>query len=397
MSGRQYDFDKPVNREGTFSAKWNYIKESVGVEDALPMWVADMDFETVPEVTEAIQTRALHGIYGYTARSPGYYEAVMDWHAKRHGWQTEQSWITHSAGVVNALFTAVRALTKPGDGVLIQPPVYHPFYRAISRNGCSAVLNPLTVREGKYAPDLEDMERKLAGGRVRLFILCNPHNPVGRVFTEDELRAMGELCLQYNVTVISDEIHCDLVFQPYRHIPFASLSPEFARNAIVCTAPSKTFNLAGLATSNIIIPNEELRSRFNQAGEDAALKSFNIFGAVACEAAYRHGGDWLDQLLAYLDGNRRYALEFIGERLPGLAAYNPEGTYFLWLDCRSLGLGNAELEQFMLREARLWFNQGHIFGAEGSGFVRINLATRRAVVEEALHRLELAAGALLVR
>ncbi|NGM84476.1 pyridoxal phosphate-dependent aminotransferase [Paenibacillus sp. 7124] len=390
MTRPRFDFDKPVDRNNTLSAKWNYIKESVGVEDALPMWVADMDFETVPEVKAAILDRAQHGIYGYTARSEGYYDAIIDWNLKRHGWQVDKKWITHSPGVVNALFTAVRAFTKPGDGILIQPPVYPPFFRAISMNDCKTILNPLKLEGGRYVPDLADFADKVGSGRVKLFILCNPHNPVGRVFTEDELRVMGELCLKHGVVVISDEIHSDLLFKPHRHVPFASISEAFAQNTVVCTAPSKTFNLAGLSTSNIIIPNDELRRRYDAANEQVAQKSHNIFGAAACEAAYRHGEEWLDQLMSYIDGNRQYAVEFIEARLPQLKVYNPEGTYFLWLDCRSLGLGNQELEHFLLHEAKLWFNQGYTFGKEGDGFVRINIGCQRSTVEEALKRLEYA-------
>ncbi|MDF2935504.1 MAG: class aminotransferase [Paenibacillaceae bacterium] len=398
MNPKMYDFDTVISREGTQSAKWNYAREKTGVAGVLPMWVADMDFETVPEVADAIRERALHRIYGYTQRSDGYYDAIRDWYRVRCGWSVDKSWITHSAGVVNALYTAVRALTEPGDGVLLQPPVYHPFYSAISRNGCRTILNPLKVEDGRYVLDLEDLERKLAGGNVKLFLLCNPHNPVGRVFTEAELRVMGELCLAYKVKVVSDEIHGDLVFAPHRHIPFASLSPEFSANAIVCTAPSKTFNLAGLSTSNIIIPDEAVRERFNKTAEDSAQKSFNLFGAVACEAAYRYGGEWLDQLLIYLDENKEYALRFFRERLPGLPVTEPEGMYFLWVDCRRLGLDNGELEQFLLQEAGVWFNQGHMFGPGGDGFVRINIGCPRALVEEGLSRLEravsrLAAGA----
>ncbi|MCL6456599.1 MAG: pyridoxal phosphate-dependent aminotransferase [Gorillibacterium sp.] len=383
-----FDFDQPISRENTNSAKWNYLLESVGVEDVLPMWVADMDFETVPEVKKALMERVQHGIYGYTARSQGYYEAIIDWNQKRNGWRVEKKWITHSTGVVNALYTTIRALTKPGDGVLVQPPVYHPFYRAISKNDCQAVLNPLKVVNNRYVPDLDDFEAKLKGGNVRLFILCNPHNPVGRVFTREELTAMGELCLQHDVIIVSDEIHSDLVYKPYRHIPFTTLSKELAQKTIVCTAPSKTFNLAGLSTSNIIIPNDDLRGQYDMACEQVAMKGLNIFGAVACEAAYRHGEVWLDQLMDYLDVNREYAVNFIQTKLPRLKVYNPEGTYFLWLDCSSLGLNNGQLEKFMLHKAKLWFNQGHIFGVEGNGFVRINIGCQRSTVEEALNRLE---------
>lgn len=394
MIGQLYDFDRPVNRDNTQSAKWNYIKQSTGVEDALPMWVADMDFETAPEVKAALLDRVQHGIYGYTARSDGYYQAIIDWNLKRHDWKVDRSWITHSPGVVNALFTAIRGLTAAGDGVLIQPPVYHPFYRAISSNHCETILNPLKLEGDRYVPDLDDFAEKVRSGKVKLFILCNPHNPVGRVFTREELQAMGELCTSHGVTVISDEIHCDLLFKPYRHLPFASISEEFAQNTIVCTAPSKTFNLAGLSTSNIIIPNENLRQRYDAASQQIAVKGINIFGAVACEAAYRHGEAWLEQLMLYIDGNRQYALDFIKTRLPELKGYTPEGTYFLWLDCRSLALDNQELERFMLHEAKLWFNQGHIFGKGGDGFVRINIGCQRSTVEEAMARLERAVRSL---
>lgn len=390
----KYEFDAFVSRENTCSVKWNYTKESVGVEDALPLWVADMDFETVPEVKEAILARAQHGIYGYTARSESYYQTLIDWNQKRHGWKIEKKWITHSAGVVNGLFNAIRALAQPGDGIVIQSPVYHPFYSAIQKCGCKVILNPLKYVDHHYTPDIEDLEKKLKENNVRLLILCNPHNPVGRVFTREELTAIGELCLQYNVVVISDEIHSDLVFKPYRHIPFASISKDFEQNTVVCTAPSKTFNLAGLETSNIIIPNEELRRKYDTLCENMAVKGFNIFGAVACEAAYKYGAEWLAGLLEYLEGNKKFAIGFIKERIPKLKFNDPEGTYFLWLDCRELGFSKAELERFMLQKAKLWFNQGHIFGTEGVGFVRMNIACQRKTVEEAMRRLENAVASL---
>lgn len=390
----KYDFDAFVSRENTCSVKWNYTKESVGVEDALPLWVADMDFETVPEVKEAILARAQHGIYGYTARSEGYYQALVDWIQKRHGWKIEKKWITHSAGVVNGLFNAIRALAQPGDGIVIQSPVYHPFYNAIRKCGCKVILNPLKYVDHHYTPDIEDLKKKLKENNVKLLILCNPHNPVGRVFTREELTAVGELCLRHNVVVISDEIHSDLVFKPYRHIPFASISRDFEQNTVICTAPSKTFNLAGLETSNIIIPNEELRRKYDTLCENMAVKGFNIFGAVACEAAYKYGAEWLDGLMEYLEGNKKFAIDFIKERIPKLKVNDPEGTYFLWLDCRELGFSKVELERFMLQKAKLWFNQGHIFGTEGEGFVRMNIACQRKTVEEAMRRLENAVASL---
>jgi len=389
-----YDFARRVDRSHTHSVKWDFVEATTGVPDALPMWVADMDFETVPEIRDAVVARAQHLNYGYTSRSDDYYQAVVDWQARRHGWAIDRSWITHSAGVVNAIHTVLRALVREGEGVLIQPPVYHPFFYAIRRTGARAVSNPLVLVDGRYQLDLADFEAKLATEKPKVFILCNPHNPVGRVFTREELLAMGNLCLAHGVTVISDEIHGDLVYRGHEHWPLPRVSAAFEANTIVCTAASKTFNLAGLTTSNIIIPNQELRTAFDKTAEQAGIKSFNLFGSVACEAAYRHGEAWLDQLLDYLAANLEHARTYLARHLPQLSACTTEGTYFLWLDCRKLGLDKAALERFMLEKARLWFNQGHMFGTEGEGFVRINIACPRAILDEALSRLHQAVDAL---
>jgi cystathionine beta-lyase len=273
---------------------------------------------------------------------------------------------------------------------MIQPPVYHPFYHAIKTCGCQAVLNPLRIVNDRYEVDLEDFEKKLKEEKVKIFVLCNPHNPTGRVFTLDELTAMGELCVKHGVVVISDEIHGDLVYRGHRHIPFASISDDFANNSITCTAPSKTFNLAGLYTSNIIIPNESLLKKYQDSCEKADINSFNIFGAIACEAGYRYGEEWVEQLMDYIDSNKTFVLDYIRERIPQLKAYEPEGTYLLWIDCNGLGMDKKELERFMLEKARLWVNQGHIFGSGGEGFVRINLACQRSTVVEAMTRLDAA-------
>jgi cystathionine beta-lyase len=390
----KYDFDKLVDRENTNSIKWNYAKEYVGTDDVLPMWVADMDFETLPAIKQAIIDRAQHGIYGYTKRSEGYYQSVIDWSQKRFNWKIEKSWITHSSGVVNALFTSLRAFTEQNDGIMIQPPVYYPFYHAIKTCDCRTVINPLKIVNDRYEVDLENFEKKLIEENVKIFVLCNPHNPTGRVFTQEELMAMGELCIKYNVLVISDEIHGDLVYKGHSHIPFASISDEFANNSITCTAPSKTFNLAGLYTSNIIIPNESLLKKYQDSCEKADINSFNIFGAIACEAGYRYGEEWLEQLMDYIDGNKTFVLDYIRERIPQLKAYEPEGTYLLWIDCNGLGMDKKELESFMLEKARLWINQGHVFGSGGEGFVRINLACQRSTVVEAMTRLDTAISQL---
>ncbi len=391
----KFDFDTKVSRENTYSVKWDTEKMQGGKE-ILPMWIADMDFETVPQIKEAIANRAKHGIYGYTQRGKGYYEAIIDWNRKRHNWQLEGEWITHSLGVVNALFTAIRAFTSVGDGVLVQPPVYHPFYRAIKYTDRQLYLNPLKLTEKGYEIDFVDFEDKLRSGRVKLFMLCNPHNPVGRVFTKEELTLMGDLCLKYKVLVVSDEIHSDLIYRPHSHTPLAAISKGFQENSITCTAPSKTFNLAGLATSNIIIPNPELRQRYNWANDVADINPYNIFGAIACEAAYRHGEEWLEALLQYLSENKDYAVDFIEKNIPEISVVRPEGTYFLWLDFSRLGLSKEALERFLLDQAGLWLNQGHIFGSEGEGFARMNFACPKSILEEALHRLKAAIAEFLI-
>lgn len=389
-----YDFDQLFDRTQTQSVKWDYAEAKTGFADVLPMWVADMDFMTVPEIGEALVARARHLAYGYTARSDGYYQSVMDWQVKRNGWSIDKSWITHSSGVVNAIHTVLRALVRSGEGVLVQPPVYHPFFHAIQQCGGRLVSNPLVLVNGRYELDLADFAAKLDLEAPKVFILCNPHNPVGRVFTREELLAMGNLCLEHGVTVISDEIHSDLVYRGHKHIPLPLVSSAFEANTIVCTSASKTFNLAGLATSNIIIPNRDLRAAFDEAAVRAGSKYFNIFGSVACEAAYRHGEAWLEQLLDYLEANLEYAREYLGKHLPQLSTFKTEGTYFLWVDCRALGLDQTALERFLLEKARLWFNQGHIFGKEGAGFVRINIACPRSTLELALSRLQEAITAL---
>jgi cystathionine beta-lyase len=358
------------------------------------MWVADMDFPVAEPIRDAIMRRASHPIYGYTARPDSYYGAIIDWMRRRHGWEVKREWITHSNGVINALYTAVLALSETGDGVIIQPPVYHPFPAIIRKTGRRVVENPLKVADGHYAPDIDDLIAKIRAEKPKLLILCNPHNPVGRVFTRGELEAIGRACVDNGIIVLSDEIHGDLVYREYRHVPFASISEDFARTSVICTAPSKTFNLAGLATSNIIIPDEGLRSRFDRANEGVGAKTFNLFGSVACEAAYAHGESWLETVIDYIDGNRRFATDFLKDRLPEFRVTRPEGTYFLWIDLSALNLGQKELERFLLRDAGLWFNQGYTFGEGGDGFVRVNIACRRATVEEALLRLESAVRAL---
>lgn len=382
-----YDFDKKLDRENTSSVKWSFIKEHTGVEDAIPLWVADMDFETVPEIIEKLAERAQHGIYGYTARTENYYRELIKWYERRQGFHIRKEWITHSSGVVNAIYNIIYALSEEGEGVIIQPPVYHPFARAIALTGRKVLNNPLIIKNGRYEIDFEDLEIILKEGKARLLLLCNPHNPVGRVFTYEELKQLGELSIRYGVTVISDEIHSDFIYKDQTFVPFASVSEELEQNSIICTAPSKTFNLAGLSTSNIIIPNKNLRGRYDNYCELRGVKSFNIFGAIASETAYQYGEPWLEELLVYLEENKDYAISYLQTYLPEVKVIKPEGTYFLWVDFSELEYSKEELEEFLIKEARLWLNQGYIFGKEGEGFARINLACRKDTLKEALGRL----------
>jgi cystathionine beta-lyase len=382
-----YDFDKVLLRTNTNSVKWSYIEEHTGNSEVLPLWVADMDFETVPEVKQELIKRAQHGIYGYTARSENYYKVIINWMKKRHNWDIQREWITHSSGVVGAIYNILYALTKEKDGIIIQPPVYHPFAKAVKETGRTLLLNPLYEEGGKYYIDFFGLKQILDTNPVSILLLCSPHNPVGKVFTKAELNELGQLCQQYGVLIISDEIHADFIFEPNKFVPFASLSKGFADMSITCTAPSKTFNLAGLSTSNIIIPNADLRNKYDNYCSKMNLKSFNIFGAIASEAAYQYGEPWLTELLKYLEDNKNFAIDWINNTLPELTLIQPEGTYFLWVDFSSLGLTSGSLEDFLLKEAALWFNQGYIFGQEGEGYARINLACQRELLKEALKRL----------
>lgn len=378
----RYDFDTIAGRQNKDSVKW-------GCGEAfIPMGIADMDFDTVPEVRKAVTERAQKDVFGYTELPKDYRQAVTGWFERRHGWKAQEGWISISPGVVTAIILALRAFTHPGDRVLVQTPVYYPFFGAIAKSGCETVSSPLVLREGKYNMDFADLERKSADERVKVFILCNPHNPVGRVWTREELNRVGEICLRNNVLVIADEIHCDLVYRGSSYTPFASVSEEFALNSITCTAPSKTFNLAGFQTSNIIIPNGRLRREYDISLENIGVSRLNLFGGLACRAAYTQGERWLGELLEYLEGNRDHAVRFIRENIPELDVVEPEGTYLLWIDFRRLGLSGPDLKRFLQHETRIIFNEGYIFGEGGEGFERMNIACPRSILEEALGRIE---------
>jgi cystathionine beta-lyase len=379
-------FDKVIDRTGTESLKWVYPRKVLKVEDAIPMWVADMDFEAPPAVVEAIRRRAEHGVFGYPLVPPSFYAAAIDWLKRRHGWQVEKTWMAMTPGIVPALNYCVRAFSKPGDGVLIQTPVYHPFYYAIENHGRRLVRNPLRFDGRRYAMDLEDLDRKAA--EARLLILCSPHNPVGRVWSREVLEELARIAVARDLVVISDEIHHDLVYRGHHHQVLAALSPEIAARTVTCIAPSKTFNIAGLSTAAVIASNPALLKAFEDEAERSGFDLGNALGIVAFEAAYRHGETWLDELLPYLEGNIDVMEKFLAERVPQVRLIRPEGTYLALLDCRALGLDPDGLNDFFLKRAHVYFSDGKIFGDEAAGFVRVNFACPRSVLIEALERIE---------
>ena len=382
----KYSFDEIIEREGTACVKWDLRDKVFGTSDVLPMWVADMDFKTPGFISDAIVQRAQHAVYGYSYRTEGYYTSIINWMQCHHGWAIKKDWILFSPGVVPVLFMATLAFTNPGDKVLIQTPVYPPFYDAVTKNGRQLVFNPLKQVGNRYEIDFEDLDQKLAG--TKMMFLSNPHNPVGRVWTKDELLEIGRLCLKHHVILISDEIHCDLVFNAYKHIPAAGLSPEIAENTITCLASSKTFNTAGLSTSNVVISNPLLRSKLEGIIQSVHVDSGNLFGSIASEAAYTHGSEWHQQLIDYLEGNVNLVRTFLKDRLPEIKLIEPEATYLLWLDFRALGLSQPELVKLIIDKARLGLNDGTAFGIEGTGFMRLNIGCPKSQLLEGLERLE---------
>ena len=386
----QYDFDTPIDRTHTWSIKHDFKKENGKADDILPLWVADMDFRSPDSVVEALKKAVDHGIFGYSRADESYFDAVAAWYQKRHHLTLQPEWMTCTPGIVFALSIAVRAFTQEGDAVLIQPPVYHPFSRAILRNKRTLVENPLVLKDGHYEMDLEDLEQKVLDEHVKLMILCNPHNPVGRVWTREELTALADICLRHHVYVISDEIHGDFVWQGHEQTPYASISEEACLHSMMCTAPSKTFNLAGMATSNLFIPDPEMRRKFRSELLDVGQENMNRLGLFACRAAYEGGGEWLDQLIGYLAGNLALVRDFCKNRVPQIQLVEPEGTYLAWLDCRELGMTDDELMAFFSDEAKVWLDPGTHSGEQGSGFMRFNLGRSRSVIAQALDQIEAA-------
>lgn len=382
------DFDTVPNRRGTNCFKYDFAREMGMPEDVLPLWVADMDFPTAPAVLERLHALAEHGIFGYTGVKDAYFSAVHNWYAQRFGWETQRSWLVTTPGVVFAIAIAIRAFTQKGDAILIQQPVYYPFANKVTENDRQLVVNPLILKNGRYEMDFADMERKIVDNHVKMLLLCSPHNPVGRVWTKEELLRVGEICQKHGVLVVSDEIHADFTYAGHTHRVFASVKSEFADFTITCTAPSKTFNLAGLQNSNIFIPNRQLRHAYKKELSACGCGGTNCMGMAACQAAYEAGADWLEQLKQYLAGNLAYVRQFLREKLPDIALIEPEGTYLVWLDLRKLGLTEQQQRQLIVQDAKLWLDTGTLFGQGGEGFERINIACPRATIEQAMQRLE---------
>lgn len=381
-----YNFDKVIERRQTNSVK--YDGENMQDSQMIPMWVADMDFETLPEVKEALLKRAEHGVFGYASPSEDYYQAVIQWMKTRHQFQIEKEWIVPIPGVVVALKIAVRALTKPNDSIMIMKPVYYPFDASINLNHRQIVECPLQLENDHYICDFELFEKQIQNHHVKMFILCNPHNPIGKVWSQDELYQIGMICQKHHVYVVSDEIHMDFVYQGKQHIPFYNVDKSFQDFTIICTAPSKTFNLAALQTSNIVIANDKMREAFINEKMVSGLSDPNIFGLEACTAAYTYGQKWVDELVTYLQGNIDYMIQFFQEKLPDIKVIKPEGLYLVWVDMRALHMTHQQLETFMLNEAHLWLDEGYIFGTGGEGFERFNVACPRSILKQALKQLE---------
>ncbi len=385
MSSR---FDEVVDFSNSNGSKWNFLTERGYDADALALWVADMDFRSPQAITDAVVAAAQRGLFGYAGTKRDYFDAIASWMQRRYGWTVEEGWLIKTPGVVTAFSAAVRGCTQPGGAVLIQPPVYPPFHSAVKLNDRKLVFNELQLVDGRYEIDFEDFERKIVDEDVRMFILCNPANPVGRAWSLEELTRMGDICVRHDVIVVSDEIHQDLVMPGRRHHVFAAIKPEFSRITITCTAPSKTFSVAGLHTSNVFVEDATLRRELNAELMRSAAAGANRLGLVACQAGYEQGEAWLQECVEYIDANARFVRTSIAERMPSIKTVELEATYLLWLDCREWGLTDRELEQFFTHEAKLALNMGPAFGPGGSGHVRMNLACPRTVLVAALDRLE---------
>ncbi|CAH2214588.1 MalY/PatB family protein [Tepidibacter aestuarii] len=390
----KYDFDCIIDRSDNFSAKWSEMEKKYGSNDLLPMWVADMDFKAAPCIVDAIRDRLDQEIYGYTTRPDSYNESIVNWVKRRHNWDIKSDWLIYSPGVIPSISLLIQQLTNEGDKIIIQQPVYSPFANVVKDNNRELIVNSLKKDEnGRYVMDYEDLESKI-DKNVKLFILCNPHNPVGRVWEREELIRLGEICLKNNIKVISDEIHSDIIFKGYKHTPFASISEEFSQNSITCIAPTKTFNIAGLQTSVVVLPNEDDYKMLDKAFTTIDIKRNNCFSLVATEAAYNNGEEWLEELLQYLEGNVDFLIDYVKTNIPQINVVKPEGSYLVWLDFSELGLDDDDLSNLIKEKAKVALNTGLSFGPEGKGYQRINLACPRSMVKESLERLKKAVDSL---
>lgn len=387
MAEKNLDFDEIIDRRHTNSLKYDFAKRRGMPEGLLSMWVADMDFKTSSYIQEAIQAQVEHGVYGYSEVQEEYFEVVRSWMERRYDWNVDIHWLVKTPGIVFALAMAVKAYTQVGDSVMIQQPVYYPFSEVILDNQRNLVDNTLVqVESGRYQIDFQDFEDKIIKEKVKLFFLCNPHNPVGRAWTREELERMGDICYKHGVIVVSDDIHADFTYHG-KHLVFANIKKEYEEISIICTSPTKTFNIASLQVSNIFIPNRELKHKFRKQVDAAGYSQLNGVGLVACEAAYQYGEEWLNAVLDYIQGNIRFTKEYIEKNIPKVKMIEPEATYLMWIDFRELNLSSQELEQLIIEKAGLWLDSGAIFGKAGKGFQRINVACPRSILEEALQRI----------
>ena len=382
-----FDFDKIIERKGSSCVKWDGMEKFLGAGEALPMWVADMDFLTPGYITEAIIKRANHGIFGYALRDEGYFTSLMSWLERRHQWKVERDWITFCPGVVPAVNMAVLAYTDPGDKIIVQPPVYFPFFTAVTDHNRTLVYNNMEMRNGRLCMDFENLET-LAKDGAKMLIISNPHNPGGSVWTKEELTQMAEICLKYEMLIISDEIHCDLIYKPFKHIPVAGLSKEISMQTFTTVAPSKTFNLSGLATSSVIIENESLRKKFNDQVNHMHIGGGNIFGNIASEEAYLHGDTYVDELMDYLAKNVEILEKYVAEYLPMIKVIRPESTFLVWLDCREMNMKDDDLNKFFLHKAKVGMNPGIMFGTGGEGFMRMNIGCPAATLIKGLDQIK---------
>ena len=382
----RFDFDTVIDRKNTSCLKYDFAGEYGVPEDTLPFWIADMDFKVADCITDALRDRVEHGIYGYSDTGVSYFRALAGWEKKHFNWDIRPEWLIKTPGVVPAINIAIKALTEENDAVLINQPVYHPFHAAVTQNNRKLINSPLILKDGHYEIDFADLEEKIKTHKVKAAVLCSPHNPVGRVWSKEELRTYAEICRKYNIAVICDEIHADFVFKGHKHIPFASVSKDAADRSVTCTAPSKTFNIAGLQTSNILIPNESIRNKFKAVLDSFGYERPNVMGIIAAEAAYR-GEEWLAAVWEYIENNLAFIKKFLAGRLPKMKLIEPEGTYLLWIDCNAYDITDKELENKLLYDAKLWLDMGSMFGPKGNKFFRFNIACPKSILEKGLGQL----------